>query len=44
MRRLKDAAVAGLRGLLVAVAIALTILVLQILVGVILVQGDALFR
>ena len=44
MRRFKGAVMAVLRGLLVAVTIALTILVLQILVGVILVQGDALFR
>ncbi len=44
MRRLKGAAMAVLRGLLVATTIALTIFVLQILIGVILVHADALFR
>ncbi len=44
MRRLKGAATAVLRVLGVAAAIALILLVLEVLVGVLLVGIDALFR
>ncbi len=44
MKRLKDAMVAVLRGLLAAVVIALVLLFLEVLVGVILVEADALFH
>ena len=44
MRRLKSAALSVLRGLLAAVVIALLLLVLQLLVGLVLVEYDALFH
>lgn len=44
MRRLKAAAAALTRGLLAAVAIALIVLVLEVLVGFVLVEWTALFR
>ncbi len=44
VRRLKGAASAVLRTLAVAAAIALILLVLELLVGVILVEADTLFR
>ena len=44
MRYLKSTAAAILRLLAVATAIALILLVLEVLVGVILVEADALFR
>jgi hypothetical protein len=44
VRRLKGAALAVLRTLAVAAAIALILLVLEVLVGVILVGVDTLFR
>ncbi len=44
MRRLKGWAMALLRGLLAAVAIALFVLALEILIGVVLFEWDALFH
>ena len=44
MRRLRSAASSVLRGLFAAVVIALLLLVLEVLVGLVLVEYDALFR
>jgi hypothetical protein len=44
MRRLKGAALAVVRTLAVAAAIALILLILEVLVGVILVEAGTLFR
>ena len=43
MRRLKDAALTVLKGLFGAVVIALILFVLAVVIGVVLVQADALF-
>ena len=44
VRRLRSAAAGILRGLVAAVVIALVLLVLELLVGLVLVEYDALFR
>jgi hypothetical protein len=44
LRRLKGAAAALLRGLLAAVVIALILLALEVLVGVVLFEADALLH
>ncbi len=44
VRRLGGAAIAVLKGLLAAVVVALILFALSVLVGVLLVEGDALFH